>query len=66
MIFSNAVILQEKNITSRKILKKDLERETDPLARKKNVSDQARKSRSQTPIMFIENQVWKCEVEINI
>ena len=58
--------MQEKNITNRKILKKDLESEVDILARKKNASDHAWKSISQTPIMFIENQIWKCDVEINI
>ena len=67
MIFSNGVILQEKNLKSRKlILKKDLESEVDLLARKKNVSDHAWKSISQTPIIFIEDQIWKCDVEIDI
>lgn len=47
-------------------MKKDLESEVDILARKKNASDHAWKSISQTPIMFIENQIWKCDVEINI
>ena len=65
--FSNVGFLQEKSATSRKILRKDFESTMiDPLARQKNVSDQAGISRYQTPIMFIENQIWKCELEINI
>ena len=59
--FSNVGILQEK-LTR----KKDLESRRDPSARKNNVSDHAGLARYQTPIMFIENQIWKCELEINI
>ena len=53
-------------MTRGKILRKDLESTEAPLARKKNVSEHAGISKYQTPIMFIENQIWKCELEIDI